>query len=571
MNSSTQTSSNITKDTQDNKIINELDDQFPIEKYKKKSQCPHFLLKLYQILENDEYKNIIHWGEDGKSFVVANTHAFSEKILPIFFKHNNYSSFIRQLNIYNFHKKKSAKNENIFQNQYFIKNKKDLIKGIKRKNKIGKKINLTPNSNSNLGLFKNINNINSNINNNINIDINNRNSSLSIDEDLDLSNSVHSKSKSKNRPYLPMGIPSSNDNIYLNINNDYILDNYNYLKEDNFKNDINVNSDINMNESNKKITKKELESLLTYLQTNIEINTEKEKQLQIKIERLAKKNEEYMTQNQKMLNEINTKNDYNKKLEAVISFILEMIMTKQTMKNYSEIKNYFLSKEPNKNITNENNNLNNLKILNFTTPKHQINNIFSKNDYEQTNGDNLDTLKNCLNKYVEKQKNIKLLSNKEINLNSQNNVFYNNDNCNITNDNNIQNNNIPKNFINNKRKRSPSLNSILSNLNNETNNVNNSLTKDKDKLGEKEILNSVNIEEKKIDEQIDNNDNSINIENTNNNYDSFSSENKSKNIFDIDMNQEENKSDIDDWNKDLLNISQSSFSDIYIKDNDMFI
>ena len=37
------------------------------------------------------------------------------------------------------------------------------------------------------------------------------------------------------------------------------------------------------------------------------------------------------------------------------------------------------------------------------------------------------------------------------------------------------------------------------------------------------------------------------------------------------MNQEENKSDIDDWNKDLLNISQSSFSDIYIKDNDMFI
>ena len=131
MKSSTQ-NNNITKDTQDNKIINDLDDQFHIEKYKKKSECPHFLLKLYQILENEEYKNIIRWGEDGKSFVVVNTHDFSEKILPIFFKHNNYSSFIRQLNIYDFHKKKSAKNEHIFQNQYFMKNKKDLIKGIKR-------------------------------------------------------------------------------------------------------------------------------------------------------------------------------------------------------------------------------------------------------------------------------------------------------------------------------------------------------------------------------------------------------------------------------------------------------
>ena len=80
--------------------------EFHNEKYKKKSEYPNFLLKLYQILENKEYKDIIEWSIDGKYFIVKNLHDFTENILPKYYKHNNYSSFIRQLNMYDFHKRK---------------------------------------------------------------------------------------------------------------------------------------------------------------------------------------------------------------------------------------------------------------------------------------------------------------------------------------------------------------------------------------------------------------------------------------------------------------------------------
>ena len=549
--------------------IKESEEQFNSEKYKKKSEFPNFLLKLYQILENEEYKDIIQWGENGKYFIVKNVHDFTEKILPKYYKHNNYSSFIRQLNMYDFHKKKSSQNEHIFHHQNFIKNQKDLMKLIKRKSKKDKdkeKENFPFFNNAkqtDLVPFRNVHAL-KNVTKNINI----RKSSLSIDDDVNLSDSVHSLFEPNNRPYLPMDLSYLNNSCINNNLNNNINNNFSKKEKLDFKN--NVNNDINMNglEGNdKKITKKILENSLNYLNNSIEKNTKMEKDLEIKIERLSKQNEEFIIQNQKMLNEIINKNDYNKKLEAVICFILEMVMTKPKMKNNPELNNILLSNEqqPINKIKLENNKPDNLSLVNITSSK--------KDTY---GGGVLEPFQNFLNKYLEKSKNSGLFTGKEntnFNFNGQQiskdnkNIIYNNNNSNKMNilkrnliySGNEDNNNNTQ-LICKKRKRSNSMNSLLSDLSNKKGIVYSSNNKD---INISPDENLEKIEEKKIDENISNNNEINNNEefNENNNNDSFLSWNKTKNLFDIDLSQEENKSDLSDWNNDLLlNNSQTSLN-----------
>ena len=95
------------------------------------SKQDKFLLKLYEILEKEEYSKIIHWSKNGSYIVIENIHSLSKKILPIYFNHQNYSSFVRQLNMYNFHKIRTDPNK---PEQYFINetlNKSKTMKEIK--------------------------------------------------------------------------------------------------------------------------------------------------------------------------------------------------------------------------------------------------------------------------------------------------------------------------------------------------------------------------------------------------------------------------------------------------------
>jgi len=103
------------------------------------SGVPEFIKKLYRLLEDQSYKNIISWGDNGDSFVVKDATEFSRNVLPKHFKHNNFASFVRQLNKYDFHKVKVDKinsfGENIweFKHPHFQFNKKEQLELIKRK------------------------------------------------------------------------------------------------------------------------------------------------------------------------------------------------------------------------------------------------------------------------------------------------------------------------------------------------------------------------------------------------------------------------------------------------------
>ena len=72
----------------------------------RKRRTKSFLSKLYEILNEISYKDIISWNMEGNGILIKNISSLCKIILPKYFKHNNYSSFIRQLNIYGFHKSK---------------------------------------------------------------------------------------------------------------------------------------------------------------------------------------------------------------------------------------------------------------------------------------------------------------------------------------------------------------------------------------------------------------------------------------------------------------------------------
>ncbi|KAG0648031.1 Heat shock factor [Hyphodiscus hymeniophilus] len=105
----------------------------------KRKQIPPFVQKLSSFLDDGKNTELIRWSDRGDSFVVLDEDEFAKKLIPELFKHNNYASFVRQLNMYGFHKRvglsdnsmkaseRKNKSPSEYYNPYFKRNHPNLL------------------------------------------------------------------------------------------------------------------------------------------------------------------------------------------------------------------------------------------------------------------------------------------------------------------------------------------------------------------------------------------------------------------------------------------------------------
>jgi hypothetical protein len=91
-------------------------------------------------------QEVATWAPLGDSFVIKNVEKFATSVLPMYFKHSNFSSFARQLNFYGFRKLKAepiltadydahTASQIRFYHEKFQKDKPELLQQIKRATK----------------------------------------------------------------------------------------------------------------------------------------------------------------------------------------------------------------------------------------------------------------------------------------------------------------------------------------------------------------------------------------------------------------------------------------------------
>mmetsp|Transcript_11800 Transcript_11800/g.18912 ORF Transcript_11800/g.18912 Transcript_11800/m.18912 type:complete len:384 (-) Transcript_11800:307-1458(-) len=96
-------------------------------------RIPNFPAKMYAILSRKDLSDIITWLPHGRSWKVLKPREFEVKVIPTYFEHSKFSSFIRQANGWGFRRiiSKGA-DRNSYYHELFLRGRPHLIKMMRR-------------------------------------------------------------------------------------------------------------------------------------------------------------------------------------------------------------------------------------------------------------------------------------------------------------------------------------------------------------------------------------------------------------------------------------------------------
>ncbi|CAJ1970473.1 unnamed protein product [Cylindrotheca closterium] len=119
------------------------------------STAHNFPFKLHQILSTPEFNDIICWLPHGRAWRIQQQDRLESEVLPMFFQHNKYSSFYRQVYGWGFHRILSGPDFNSFYHELFLRDSPDLSLKMKRpsKKELTERRHATPDSPPNFYLM----------------------------------------------------------------------------------------------------------------------------------------------------------------------------------------------------------------------------------------------------------------------------------------------------------------------------------------------------------------------------------------------------------------------------------
>lgn len=87
---------------------------------------------MHAILTNPELADVVGWAPHGRSWRILKPRDFEIRVLPKYFEHSKFSSFVRQANGWGFRRMSQGYDKNAYYHEYFLRAMPWLCKKMRR-------------------------------------------------------------------------------------------------------------------------------------------------------------------------------------------------------------------------------------------------------------------------------------------------------------------------------------------------------------------------------------------------------------------------------------------------------